>query len=75
MTITDCPKCGGTHYGSHECPFNSAPCVVCGEQTISGCVDCAIETRRSVHVCKKAECRREHERLNPQHPICAMEPL
>jgi hypothetical protein len=29
MTIKDCPNCGGTHYGSMQCPFTSTPCVIC----------------------------------------------
>lgn len=56
-----CPKCGGTHYGSHECPFISLPCAVCGEETIMACSDCAIDTGESVHVCGKRECRDLHE--------------
>lgn len=24
MTIVNCPKCGGTHFGSRECPFTQA---------------------------------------------------
>ncbi len=63
MTILDCPKCGGTHYGSHECPFTLAPCVVCGDETIMACSDCAIDSggKTSVHVCRKSECRDAHE--------------
>lgn len=64
MTILDCPKCGGIHYGSHECPYTSAPCVVCGEQTVMACSDCAIDSggKVSVHVCARSECRDTHER-------------
>jgi hypothetical protein len=63
MTIKDCPKCGGDHWGQHECPFILASCVVCGDQTIFACSDCAIEAggAASVHVCKKMECRDIHE--------------
>lgn len=70
MTIKNCPTCGGDHYGSYRCPFIEAPCVVCGDMTVLACSDCAIESagRNHVHVCAKATCRDEHERLNPQHP-------
>ena len=63
MTIHNCPKCGGTHYGSLECPFKFAPCVVCGDETMLACSDCAIDGagETSVHVCKKPECRDAHE--------------
>ena len=63
MTITDCPKCGGTHYGSHVCPYIEAPCVVCGDQTVMACSDCAIDSggKVSVHVCRKRICRDRHE--------------
>jgi hypothetical protein len=60
MTIKNCPKCGGDHYGSFECPFILAPCIICGIDTILACADCAIEGR-SVHVCEKSECRNTHE--------------
>ena len=59
--IHDCPNCGGTHFGSTECPFLSAPCVVCGYATIIACSDCAIDTSKSVHVCAKPECQERHE--------------
>jgi len=26
MTILNCANCGGTHYGSHTCPFIELPC-------------------------------------------------
>lgn len=71
MTILNCPNCGGTHYGSHKCPYTKAPCVVCGDDTIDACADCAISSggKESVHVCEKSECRdaheREHAALNP----------
>lgn len=63
MTIKDCPKCGGDHWGQHECPFIKAPCCVCKEPTILACSDCAIDSggKTSVHVCSKAACRDEHE--------------
>ncbi len=68
MTIKDCPNCGGTHYGSNKCPYTSAPCVVCGVETIFACSDCAIESggHDGVHVCVKTECQDAHE--NERHP-------
>lgn len=67
MTIRDCPTCGGTHFGSHKCPFIEAPCVVCGEMTIMACSDCAIDSggKERVHVCGKSTCRDAHE--NQKH--------
>lgn len=61
MSIENCPTCGGTHIGQNKCPFIVAPCVVCGNDTILACSDCAIETGNSVHVCKSTECRDKHE--------------
>ena len=63
MTIIACPNCGGTHYGSLRCPYIKAPCVVCGDETIDACSDCAINSggRESVHVCGKRECRLQHD--------------
>ena len=63
MTIEKCPNCGGTHFGSTRCPFISAPCVVCGTETVMACSDCAIDSAGtvSVHVCNKTECRDAHE--------------
>jgi hypothetical protein len=46
-----------------------APCVVCGNETVFACSDCAIEAGKSVHVCSRLECRYRHEHDNPQHPI------
>ena len=38
MTIKDCELCGGTHYGSHECPFRCQTCRVnTGPCTREGC--------------------------------------
>jgi hypothetical protein len=71
VTIQNCPICGGTHFGSNQCPFIVAPCVVCGQMTIFACSDCAIDSggERSVHVCSRPECQREHEKLHPDaHP-------
>lgn len=61
MDIRNCPNCGGDHYGSIKCPYIKAPCVVCGDGTVTACADCAIERRGSVHVCSKTECRDRHE--------------
>lgn len=61
IAVGDCPNCGGTHFGSFKCPFTKSPCVICGEDTIMACSDCAIETGKSVHVCTKPGCRDEHE--------------
>jgi hypothetical protein len=72
LTITNCPVCGGEHWGSYKCPYIEAPCVVCGTPTIVACADCAINSggKESVHVCDKSECRHTHERLvHPPKPI------
>lgn len=61
MAIVNCPNCGGIHYGSHKCPFITSPCVICGDDTVMACSDCAIETGKSVHVCAKPKCRDQHE--------------
>jgi ribosomal protein L32 len=66
-----CPTCGGTHIGHRDCPFTSAPCVVCEEPTVMACSDCAIDSggRKSVHVCARSSCRLVHERQhNPRRP-------
>lgn len=70
MTIKNCQRCGGTHYGTYECPYREDACIVCGTPTIMACADCSIESggKISVHVCSKPECMAEHERLNEQHP-------
>jgi hypothetical protein len=67
MTILNCDKCGGTHYGSLKRPYNLAPCVVCGDQTIYACSDCGIDSggKRSVHVCEKPTCLETHEKQHP----------
>lgn len=64
MTILNCPRCGGTHYGSNGCPYIEAPCSVCGKLTILACSDCSIDSggKRSVHVCSNSGCRDVHER-------------
>jgi hypothetical protein len=75
MTIENCPTCGGTHYGSNKCPYIEAPCIVCSEPTVMACADCAINSggRESVYVCKKPECRNQHEAaVHP--PLSASEP-
>lgn len=61
MTISDCPNCGGTHFGSNRCPYVKSPCIVCGDETVLACSDCAIDGKGSVHVCTKSECRESHE--------------
>ena len=70
MNIQNCPNCGGMHFGSHECPFITAPCIVCGTQTILACSDCAIDSggQTSVHVCVNPACRDEHEKLHADAP-------
>jgi hypothetical protein len=64
MTIRNCPNCGGDHFGSNKCPYRSAPCVICGADTILACSDCAIDSagENSVHVCSRPECRDAHEK-------------
>ena len=63
MTIRNCPKCGGNHFGTFECPYILSPCVICGVDTILACSDCAIgSSKPSVHVCNKSGCRDRHER-------------
>jgi hypothetical protein len=63
--VLNCPNCGGDHWGHSECPFISAPCVICGEATIFACSDCAIDSdgKKSVHVCGKRECREQHDKV------------
>lgn len=72
-----CANCGGRHYGDPPgyCPYVSSPCVICGDDTIYACSDCAIDNggKKSVHVCAKAECQTKHEKLHPSatpHDIC-----
>lgn len=68
MTITNCPACGGIHFGAFECPFIKAPCAVCGAETILACSDCAINSggKVSIHICGKEECRAAHERQHQE---------
>lgn len=65
MTILNCQNCGGIHYGSIRCPYTKLPCIICGDETIMACADCAIDSAggkgASVHVCIKTECRDRHE--------------
>ncbi len=65
MTIENCGNCGGTHYGSLKCPYISAPCIICGDETILACSDCAINAggTQSTHVCKKVDCQNAHEQV------------
>jgi hypothetical protein len=46
-------------------------CSICGGDTDLCCSDCGIESggEKTVYVCSRSECRDEHERLNPQHPL------
>lgn len=71
MTIDNCSNCGGTHYGSHQCPYKSLPCVVCGIATIFACSDCAINSggKKTVHVCEKAHCKDSHEKDVHHHGV------
>ena len=64
MTIENWDNCCGTHFGSNECPYIFAPCIICGAETIYACSDCAINSRgkQTVHVCGRAECQNKHER-------------
>ena len=71
MSIENYPNCGGTHIGHDKCPFTLAPCSVCAEPTILACSDCAIETGKSVHVCKNVECRLAHDQRHPSHAALA----
>ena len=68
--IRSCPTCGGDHFGSSVCPYTPAPCVICGDETIMACSDCAINSggRNRVHVCNKTGCRDAHERAHPPAP-------
>lgn len=66
MSIIGCANCGGTHYGSNECPYleknMGEPCVVCKERTSYCCSDCAIDGTGKVYVCIAEACRSEHEK-------------
>lgn len=77
-TITECPKCGGTHIGGRtgHCPYDDLrPCVICGNKTAYACSDCKIETRNTVSVCHKTECRDAHEvAVHPPATGDALEP-
>jgi len=37
-------------------------CTICGDQTLLACSDCRIDFQTTVYVCKKSDCRDEHER-------------
>lgn len=73
-----CKNCGGQHYGSplDYCPYIKSACVVCGAETIYSCSDCAIDSsgKKSVHVCPKVACQREHETLHPDHKLQDLSP-
>jgi len=66
MTITNCENCGGTHYGSIDCPYleknMGEPCVICTVRTSYCCADCRIDGAGKVYVCVSDICRREHEK-------------
>lgn len=73
MTIRDCPNCGGTHFGSSKCPYIAELCVICGDETVLVCSDCAIDSHGtiSVHVCSKPGCREVHETALHPNPNLA----
>ncbi len=64
-----CENCEGFHFGSPKgyCPYIKRRCVVCGEETIYACSDCAIDSggKVSVHVCEREACQRDHNQLHP----------
>lgn len=61
MSVLVCPNCGGTHYGSHKCPYTKGVCVICGEETVFACADCRIDTGMTINVCSSTDCRDRHE--------------
>ena len=71
-----CGNCGGRHFGSPKdyCPYIKAACVVCGEDTIYACSDCAIDGKGSVHVCVKVACQRKHEEIHPERQLRDLRP-
>lgn len=64
--IENCENCGGTHYGSVDCPYleknMGQPCVICAERTSYCCSDCAIDGKGKVYVCIDDDCRSRHEK-------------
>lgn len=64
--IENCENCGGTHYGSVDCPYleknMGEPCVVCAERTSYCCSDCGIDGAGKVYICIADACRTEHEK-------------
>ena len=75
MSIIGCANCGGTHYGSNECPYleknMGEPCVVCGARTSYCCSDCAIDGKGKVYICELDTCRDTHQR---DHAATSMRP-
>lgn len=69
MSIIGCANCGGTHYGSNECPYleknMGEPCAVCGERTSYCCADCGIDGKGKVYLCVTDACRAAHEKTHP----------
>lgn len=63
--VENCPNCGGTHFGSIDCPYleknMGEPCEVCGERTNYCCADCRIDGAGKVYVCFRDACRTAHE--------------
>jgi len=57
----NCPHCDETMHSAEECPYTKGVCIICGDDTIWACSDCAVDTGKSVHVCKKTDCRDTHE--------------
>jgi hypothetical protein len=47
---------------SLEVKRKNGNCVICGDLTEWGCLDCRIDTQKTVWVCNKTTCRDEHER-------------
>lgn len=64
--VENCSNCGGTHYGSVDCPYleknMGEPCVSCGERTSYCCSDCAIDGKGKVYICTDDDCRTKHEK-------------
>lgn len=64
--VENCGNCGGTHYGSVDCPYleknMGEPCIACGDLTSYCCSDCALDGAGKVYVCTDDDCRALHER-------------
>lgn len=74
--IENCGNCGGTHYGSGDCPYleknMGEPCTVCAERTSYCCSDCAIDGAGKVYVCINDACRSAHEQKHPKPDSAAL---